>query len=274
MSNCYSVQYPLIENKNSENKFKYEEIPVESELSDFIYCFWNFYSYNYDTSMNITLIPDPCVNIIIDLNNPSNIYILGPIDRPIKHEIPSSSQFWGMRFLPGRFSMFSSVPMNSILNKLLPFDDRFYEVNKLDSNILEKHDINGLQNYAEEQILSTRKCTLTKASELDVLASIECIYKNKGNVYIHDLARLNYCSIRTLSRKYYAAVGINPKLMCRIIRFQYTLFNYFNISNSSIMDIALNNGYYDQSHFAKDFKEFIGVTPSMCNTQILQNYIL
>lgn len=264
MSNCFSIQYPLIEDSALENSFEYKELPVAPELSDFICCFWSFYSYNIDIPSNVTLIPDPCINIVIDLNNLSNIYILGPMDKPIKYEIPQSSNFFGMRFLPGRFPIFSPFPVNDILNKILPFDDRFYEMDKLSINVLENFDVNGIQNFACEQLLGTKKYYISKASNINILASIEYMYQNKGNIHISDLAHMNYCSIRTLSRKYNETVGINPKLMCRIIRLQYTLLNYLNSSHSNITDIALNSGYYDQSHFTKDFKEFIGISPSLC----------
>jgi AraC-like DNA-binding protein len=262
MSNFFSVQIPMMDNRDFKNSFKYEEIPVASEVSDSIYCYWSLNTYSTEEILNFTLIPDPCINVIVDLNNFDNIYILGPIDKPIKYKIPKQTRIFGIRFLPGRFIYSSQVPMSSILNKLEPFDKRFYEVDKIYMSNLDKNDINSVQNYAEQQIINYAEYDDKKFCDLNILDSIDYVYKSKGNICISDLAQLNNCSIRTLSRKYNSLVGINPKLMCRIVRFQYILSKYRNNTQVKITDLAINNGYYDQAHFTKEFKEFIGVSPT------------
>lgn len=113
-----------------QNKFKYEKILATSELDDTICCYWNFSSYDFGNS-DIILMPDSCINIIIDLNNIKNIYILGPLDKPFRYKFTKMSRFFGIKFLPGRFSTFSSMPISSIKNRVIPFDSKFYDLSKL-----------------------------------------------------------------------------------------------------------------------------------------------
>jgi AraC-like DNA-binding protein len=57
------------------------------------------------------------------------------------------------------------------------------------------------------------------------------------------------------------AVGLTPKLYCRLQRFQRTLAHIAAFPHSASVDLALDTGYSDQSHFNREFSEFAGVTP-------------
>lgn len=56
-------------------------------------------------------------------------------------------------------------------------------------------------------------------------------------------------------------VGLTPKLYCRVLRFQKALEHWAAGSAVSWVDLALDAGYTDQSHFNREFKQFSGVTP-------------
>jgi transcriptional regulator GlxA family with amidase domain len=66
---------------------------------------------------------------------------------------------------------------------------------------------------------------------------------------------------RQLERNFLVATGLTPKLLTRIVRFQNTLNRIENSSDPSLTGIAYASGFYDQSHFIKDFKEFSGFNP-------------
>jgi AraC-like DNA-binding protein len=57
------------------------------------------------------------------------------------------------------------------------------------------------------------------------------------------------------------AVGLTPKLYCRILRFQEALKRYAADPSVSLVDLAVDAGYSDQPHFTREFREFAGVTP-------------
>lgn len=57
-------------------------------------------------------------------------------------------------------------------------------------------------------------------------------------------------------------VGLTPKLYCRLLRFQRVLARVAAADDVDWLDAALSCGYYDQSHFIHDFREFTGLRPS------------
>ena len=59
-----------------------------------------------------------------------------------------------------------------------------------------------------------------------------------------------------------AAVGLGPKLYCRILRFQGALDLVAARPETPLVDVALEAGYSDQPHFQREFREFAGVSPT------------
>lgn len=69
-------------------------------------------------------------------------------------------------------------------------------------------------------------------------------------------------SERTLERYFNLYIGTSPKKYVRLVQFRRTLHDLWAQQPSSLTDIAVKHGYYDQSHFIKSFKQYTGVTPS------------
>jgi len=61
--------------------------------------------------------------------------------------------------------------------------------------------------------------------------------------------------------KFEERTGVSPKMFDRITRFDrvYKLRN--NRPDLDWLSIALNCGYYDYQHLAKDYRDFTGTTP-------------
>ena len=53
-----------------------------------------------------------------------------------------------------------------------------------------------------------------------------------------------------------------PKLIGRVLRFERVTERLAREGVARWTDVALDCGYYDQSHFNRDFREFAGITPS------------
>jgi AraC-like DNA-binding protein len=68
-------------------------------------------------------------------------------------------------------------------------------------------------------------------------------------------------SHRQLSRVFRQRVGLGPKALIRLGRFQRALRLLDNPGRRSVAAVALRTGYYDQAHLARDFRLFAGVGP-------------
>lgn len=57
-------------------------------------------------------------------------------------------------------------------------------------------------------------------------------------------------------------VGLTPKLFCRVRRFQEVLSRVKSRQKIQWSEIACSCGYFDQSHFVRDFHNFSGLSPA------------
>lgn len=88
----------------------------------------------------------------------------------------------------------------------------------------------------------------------------EYIEKNYlKNIMLDDLAERAQISKYYLIRKFSEYYGLSPHQYITNLRINHAKKLLKN--NMEYADIALDSGFYDQSHFIKCFKEYTGVTP-------------
>ena len=93
-----------------------------------------------------------------------------------------------------------------------------------------------------------------------IFYAIDAIIQSGGSINIMSLADRCFLSRRQFERRFKHYAGFSPKTYARIIRFQKAANEYGN-HHKSLAGIALDCGYYDQSHFIHDFKKFSGYNP-------------
>ena len=69
------------------------------------------------------------------------------------------------------------------------------------------------------------------------------------------------CSRRHLAAQFREHVGLPPKLLARILRFDRVIALLRHAEPERWAEVAYDCGYYDQAHFNRDFRQFAGSTP-------------
>lgn len=72
--------------------------------------------------------------------------------------------------------------------------------------------------------------------------------------------RLSVCE-RTLQRHFKSRVGVCPKTLARIVRFNYLWNRIQNAGPVDYQNVVFEGNYFDQTHFIKDFKNITDETP-------------
>ena len=85
---------------------------------------------------------------------------------------------------------------------------------------------------------------------------------NRGALSIMEWARAVHIDARTLERHFCACMGMIPKQYARIVRFKHSYHHLmFGESRRRAPGTHLD-GFYDESHFNREFRKFLGAAPS------------
>jgi AraC-like DNA-binding protein len=105
-----------------------------------------------------------------------------------------------------------------------------------------------------------------------VSAALEMFGKNQAGPRVREAAKYLGLSQRRFIQVFKAEVGMTPKLFSRIQRFQQTRTFIQQNPPPNWTTLALDRGYFDQSHFIREFLEFSGLSPTdYINRLIEQN---
>jgi methylphosphotriester-DNA--protein-cysteine methyltransferase len=97
--------------------------------------------------------------------------------------------------------------------------------------------------------------------DVRVLKAVESIERAHGMVTIEQLADDVAITTRHLQRQFVRYVGISPKLLARIRRFQ-RVFAARRNNPEGWASVAIGCGYADQAHLIRDFTELGGGAPA------------
>lgn len=96
---------------------------------------------------------------------------------------------------------------------------------------------------------------------IEILQKI--IMHSKGNVHVDKLFRSFGQSRRTMERHFLKEVGVGSKYFCRILRFDHSHALKRKYPDKSWNEILYTCGYFDQSHYIREFKIFTGSSPEI-----------
>jgi AraC-like DNA-binding protein len=251
--NSFKIYQPLFRNA-MEN---YEQRMVFSPSQIFFYHFHMPASYPEESAL--ICVPDGCVDIIFVYGgNRCVVEVIGStLSRKALKPCPGQDYF-GLRLKPGMFMPIGGLCLADVTDRELFMAP--------DS---------GLERFAESlaglasldgKISLFLDCfghTLTESQLPDpVQFLLWRVNAERGSISIGQLATEMSYSERQVRRLLYGAMGLGPKTLCRIMRFQNALHFIMNDGRTPIdLDRVFMLNYADQPHFQREFKEFTGMPP-------------
>ena len=253
---------------------QYHELKPSAALQRYVECFW-FLSSSKDSASEGAqrILPDGCMEILLNLADPfcrhepsgykqaqSLQLVAGQLDRPIFIEPTGRVDLVGIRFHPAGAYPFFRFPMAELKGCVTNFD---LVVDKPMRELAEH--VAGAQTRKQRcreiEIILTRELKKNENNDFAIKAAVDYMVTMHGRVSIDSLSRRLGLGCRQLERMFKQWVGIEPKLLGRILRFQKVFRSTGEEKPNGWAAIALQCGFYDQSHLIKEFKQFAGQTP-------------
>ncbi len=198
-------------------------------------------------------------------NTVTSCTLIGAQVTPFKLLAEESNKTVSIIFQPGGLNRFLNIPMTEI------FDNGYSARDVIGSEIEElldkSHDtISSVELSSIVQSYFLRK--LSRVKEVLPIDHALSYLSANYNTSLDKVAEMACMSVRTFERKCQERLGMPAKMYARIARFYRAYKILENRSSISWTDLTYEVGYYDQTHFIKDFKEFSRLTPTLLHKEV------
>ncbi|WP_166242006.1 helix-turn-helix domain-containing protein [Paenibacillus turpanensis] len=207
------------------------------------------------------VVPDGCIDILFSFQ-PSKpiVEVCGTVLKGEMITFKANAVYFGVRLSASQSINIPFLPFREIINKRIPLNDILKNQDNLPELLAEKSSFTERVSIIESKLIPILFGSESASPYKLISKQVQRIYRANGNISVDHLAEETGYSPRHFRKLFEQVVGISPKLFCRIIRFQQALHVLMN-QPATLLEIVSEFGYYDQSHFVKEMKQFSLLTP-------------
>lgn len=251
---------------------RYYTVSPSAELSPYVRYFWVLEGEaSPDTPYVHRSMADGCAELVFHYQGtfdelfPDRVEqsfdagLAGQSTRFRRFQIEKNFGIFGVYFFPYAIPELFSIGGGEIVNQML---DLKTVLGKQGEELHERMAL-STDNTERLKVVSTfleAKIRRSVRGSNPMHHAIRHLVNTNGQGSVSKLAEDTFQSTRQFQRNFKHLSGFTPKTFLRIIRFQHAIGQYHQ-KEKSLSTIALDCGYYDQSHFIQDFRSFSGLTP-------------
>ncbi|MEU4196403.1 AraC family transcriptional regulator [Kribbella sp. NPDC026611] len=193
----------------------------------------------------------------------------GPVALPRAHLLCMRRERWtlradgmvaftAVRLRAGGLAYLTDHPVEDLIDRAVDIDDLLGPAGRQLTSAL-----NGAGDLAVRAARAEQVLRRQPAPRRDprIMAAVHQLYRQPASTSLQDLAPALGVSTRHLRRGFSAVAGVSPKEFQRLVRFQQVIRTMLLKAPASAVPVALAVGYYDQSHFIKEFHRLAGESP-------------
>jgi AraC-like DNA-binding protein len=251
---------------------RYTEIRPSARLQPFLFSFW-ILEHDGEDATPQRIVPDGHSELILNWDQPFEAFrngrwvgqprsfLAGQLNGPLLLRPRGPAKMLGIGFHPHGAAKVLAPPMCELSGRFTPLEDLSRSLARDLDRALEMRE----PIAAVEAALLSAANTARRGDPL-IEEAVRRIAVTKGATDLAALARDLGLSTRQLERRFHAAVGLPPKLFCRIERFN-NVFRALGRGADDWVETALDCGYYDQAHLIRDCKSLAGITPAVLRAE-------
>lgn len=189
-----------------------------------------------------------------------DIWYSGLHQRPLDTEAPHGSEVLGIAFHASGAARVLAGDQHEWVNRTGPLEDaigpsaRVLRERLLDATGAERR-------FAIVQGWLLQRCAAQDEVHPAVRQALRALRRSAGCVRVASLARDTGYSRKHLRQLFREEVGLTPKALARVLRFQRAIGQLQGGAPPDWPALALQCGYYDQSHLWRDLQAHAGLTP-------------
>lgn len=203
------------------------------------------------------ILSHPNVNLIFE---PEQTRVYGIWEKVSTKWLREQGWAFAVKFNPAGFYPFWKRPVSRLTGKSIGLAEAFGgDVGSIEADILNAEDVAAKVTAIDRFLLARLP---ERDANVDLLNEMVAdLAANRDILRVEQLAERYGKSARTLQRLFERYVGVSPKGVIQRFRLHEAAER---LEKGEAMDLAAlsqDMGYYDQAHFIKDFKSFVGTSP-------------
>jgi len=201
------------------------------------------------------VLPDGCLDFIFNLER-GTATLVGPMTRAILVPVPAGMTSFGVRFRPGCAARFIDAHASELCDDQTALVD-VTRVASLAERIADAPNHAARTEAVTRALLESR--ARTRGRDRLVERGVALIARTRGAASVSALAAELGLSERQLERRFLERVGLGPKRLARIVRFEHAL-ELARQSPASQAEIAARAGYSDEPHLVREVRALSGLS--------------
>lgn len=204
-------------------------------------------------------LPHPSVYLVIEEGRSG---LAGVNTKRFVRSIEGRGRVYGVKFLPGCFRPFWGASVRTLTDQVLPLCAAFgSEGAALEAAVLRCGDeVTAAVTILEAFLMARLPRPDPKAQQARTL--VARILEDRTLTQAEAVAREAGLSLRSLQRLFQEYVGVSPKWVIQRYRLHDAMEQLEANRTVDLPALALSLGFYDQAHFIRVFKAFLGRTPT------------
>lgn len=247
----------ILNPNEGKQQFQLSRFTPSEDLQFFIEHFWIVEWDLGEGSYQQDILAYPSVHLAIEKGK---TMIYGVVTGKFSRTIEGQGKVLGIKFRPGGFYPFYKSPVSSFSDDLIAIDEVFdVNTNELENRILASDDKEEMVEKAEDFIRQDLPEENNRIAFINQI--IDAVIADKSLIKVDQLAEQFDTSKRSLQRMFKRYVGVSPKWVIKRYRLHEVAGQLVENGEPDWAQLAVDLGYFDQSHFIKDFKSIVGQTP-------------
>ena len=253
----------------------YQKFKPHHLLSPYVECYfvWEF-NTNMKTPIFIESPPSGFGSMVFNYANPYHIqnekyealsvpasFIGGQSIMRYHLKLKGNIGMAGVVFKPSGLASLFNLPMHEFVEERYAADD------VLGQEVAFIHEKVALAKTVFGKVQAIENFLLQQIKEKDIIPDpldyccLKIMHQN-GIVNVSNLLEEVFMSRRQFERRFLRKVGLSPKYYARIFRLSKVCWDLISSEERNFQSIIGRGQYFDQSHFIKDFQEFMNIAPA------------
>jgi methylphosphotriester-DNA--protein-cysteine methyltransferase len=235
---------------------RYREYAPAAALRPYVACYWT--STAPPRSAPRLVLPDGCIDILFDVSpsrRPEGT-IVGTMTRPLLFQPEHAVHLVAVRFRPGGAVAFLGLPADAITDDEIGLAPG-WRAERIAERIQDARDDERRVRRLESALLAR----LAQCAPLDTRVTAAVALFEGGVAEVDAVAASVRVTRQHLVRLFRRHVGLGPKGFARVLRLQRLRSQMQRPATPDWAALALEAGYYDQSHMIAECRGLTGLTP-------------